>query len=133
MTEELVRHAAEDPDHPVWIRSGGVVMRLDVVRAQLIHVQLGKAIAEATASPSGPGRAGDTGRLSVKQRNYILVLCGEVPALKEREARLSYVSGLVGRTVATLNDLTGADAGHVIDALQHRARQTQALDEEASF
>lgn len=60
-------------------------------------------------------KAGDPGALSVAQCNYILLLFNKQHAI--RAARLDKVSEILGRHVATLNDLSDDDAGRVIDHL----------------
>lgn len=122
MGREVVDYNPNDPDgRGIYIHGDGCVIRCDVIRAQLIHVQLGKAIAAATGSPAHPRRAGDPGRLSPKQLRYILAMCSEL-SVTDRALRLRMVSDIVGRPVVTLNDLEGphpgSEASRVIDALR---------------
>lgn len=51
------------------------------------------------------------------QKRQIFALMRDV-ALADREARLAYTSRVIGRTLATSNELTIGDAGLVIDDLQ---------------
>jgi hypothetical protein len=126
MAGEVVDVNDNDPDgRIIYIHGDGCVIRCDVVRARLINVQLRKAIAAATAATgasAGAPRAGDPGRLSIKQRNYILVLCSEL-GITQRAFRLGMISDVVKREVVTMNDLTGDEAGRVIDYLQEMTRR----------
>lgn len=54
--------------------------------------------------------------LSVPQRNHIMALAGEL-GLTDRDARLEYISGIVGQPVASTNDLLRPQAHEVIETM----------------
>jgi hypothetical protein len=64
--------------------------------------------------------------ISVPQRNHIMALAPEL-GLSDRDLRLLYISDLLGREVASTNDLTHAQAHKVID----RMLAAKAAQEEA--
>lgn len=127
MGGEVVDYNPNDPDgRVIHIHGSQYVMRVDLVRAQLMHVQLGHAIAAAAGGPARRKTAGDPGMLSVKQRNYILWLCDQLSMGGNRDMRLRVVSEILDHDVETLNDLTMAEAGRVIDAMEAMRQRVDA-------
>lgn len=95
---------------------GKVLGRAVVARTELTPAELATVNARLRTIDEPPAADADPNMLSEKQRNHIMALAGEL-GLADRDARLEYISGIVGQPVATTNDLLRTQAHDVIEAM----------------
>lgn len=114
---------AEVLDYISKVLGRPVAARTELMPAELAQVNARlRAIDEPPAEDDGFEALGPN-LLNVKQRNHIMALASEL-GLTDRDARLEYISGIVGKSIATTNDLLRPEAHEVIDAmLAAKARQ----------
>lgn len=127
--DQLAVHVPDDPDGRI-VHVAGVTapLRLHAPHARLLHAQLGAVLAELDQPVARPHGGG----LSDKQLKYILVLFGEY-GITERANRLQATSRIVGRPVATTNDLTKMEASKVIDRLNRDLGHAAPAEQGAAF
>jgi hypothetical protein len=75
-----------------------------------------------SAVPAKPAAGKNPGNDPARRRMYALLGKAELSA---REAKLAYVNDVIGRQVATSNDLTDAEVATVCDRLEAYIKQTE--------
>jgi hypothetical protein len=131
MGDQIVRVAPDDPDgRPIHLVGKDHVLRLGVMRAQLLHLQLGKALAAVTrAQPAVP--PSHQGYRTEAQNRHLHALFGELGIAGDD--RHEALARILGREVPTTKELTVAEAATAIDRLQREVAKGQPAEHEEAF
>ena len=126
MGDQIVHYRGDDPDgRPIHLVGKDHVLRIGVMRAQLMYVQLGKALDAATsAQPAVP--PSHQGYRTEAQNRHLHALFGELGV--GGDDRHTVLAEILGREVPTTKELTTVEAGVAIDRLRRRVAGSAPTD-----